>query len=50
MYRRLRVRARSDLDFLADPWVAELGLDQAWLAGVDARAPERFAAARALVA
>jgi putative nucleotidyltransferase with HDIG domain len=37
-------------DFLSDPWVAELGLDEGWLAEVDRRAPERFAAARALVA
>jgi putative nucleotidyltransferase with HDIG domain len=42
--------ADPDLDVLADPWVAELGLGDAWLAGIDARAHERFAAARALVA
>lgn len=39
-----------DVDLLADPWVAELGLDEGWLAQVDKRAPERFAAAQALVA
>jgi putative nucleotidyltransferase with HDIG domain len=39
-----------DLDIVADRWVAELGLDDRWLADVDARAHERFAAARALVA
>lgn len=39
-----------DADLLADPWVAELDLDEAWLTEADKRAPERFAAARALVA
>ena len=42
--------AAKDVDFLADPWIIELGLDEAWLAQMDKRAPERFAAARALVA
>ena len=37
-------------DLVADPWVVQLGLDEAWLARIDARAHERFAAARALVA
>ena len=42
--------ANAEMDFLSDRWVAELGLDEHWLAETDKRAPERFAAARALVA
>lgn len=42
--------AAAGIDFLADPWIIELGLDETWLAQMDTRAPERFAAARALVA
>ena len=38
------------VDLLSDPWVAELGLDERWLAETDRRAPDRFAAARSLTA
>jgi putative nucleotidyltransferase with HDIG domain len=39
-----------EVDFFADSWVYDLGLGEAWLADIDRRAPERFAAARAMVA
>jgi putative nucleotidyltransferase with HDIG domain len=39
-----------EYDMLNDPWIGELGFDERWLAEMDARAPERFAAARAMVA
>ena len=38
-----------EVDFLEDRWAVELDLDERWLAEVDRRAPERFAAARSLV-
>jgi putative nucleotidyltransferase with HDIG domain len=43
-------QAEPDYDILNDEWIAELGFDERWLADVDARAPERFEAARAMVA
>ncbi|HEY0875951.1 MAG TPA: HDOD domain-containing protein [Vicinamibacterales bacterium] len=42
--------AGPEYDVLNDPWIGELGFDHRWLAEMDARAPERFAAARAMVA
>lgn len=42
--------ADPEYDILNDPWISELGFDERWLADMDARAPERFAAARAMVA
>ena len=42
--------AKADYDILNDPWIYELGFDERWLAEMDTRAPERFAAARAMVA
>lgn len=42
--------ADTEYDILNDPWIGELGFDERWLAQMDARAPERFAAAKAMVA
>ena len=39
----------NQFDLLADPEVAEWGLDESWLREMDRRAPDRFAAAKALL-
>lgn len=42
--------ADTDTDLVADPVLAEHGLEEHWLREMDRRAPDRFAAARALLA
>ena len=41
--------ADTESDLLADPNLADCGLDESWLREMDRRAPDRFAAARALL-